>query len=162
MFTEDNMKEMVRQSNLASFPEKPVSPGDSWEFSVDLPLGPMGKGSVKGTYTYVGQEEIEGSATAKIKVEGTVAMKFGEGDEEPKSEEEKQMMEEMKQMGMKITESKMEGTTYFDPAIGAIRLMEMDQSFTMSMKPPGAPGEMSIPIKQKIKMSLKAFEDLED
>ena len=161
ILSEDNMKQMFNQSTLAAFPENPVKPGDSWTFEIPLPLGQMGKGSMTGTYTYNGREEFEGKACAKIKLSGKIAMDFDadEADEE-QPPEVKQALEMMKALGMKIETSNVEGILHFDPSVGAVRSMNTNQNFTMTMKNPADGSSIRMPIKQKVTLKLSGFDDI--
>ncbi len=163
IMSEENMKQMFNQGTLATFPKKPVTPNESWDFKMDVPLGAMGKGAMKGKYTYKGMEAKGGAPCAKIKMLGNLTIELGSAaDGKAENEEMKQVLEMMKKMDMKITSSKIEGMIHFDPGIGAVRAMTTNTAFTMSMKNPADDSRISIPITQKIKMNLSAFEDLKE
>lgn len=154
--SKDSLGQMIRQGALQALPGKPVKPGDSWPFSVDMPLPQLGKVAVNGTYTFVRMSERGGAQCAEITTEGKLTMDLSglgasaSGGNNPLS-----------QLGMKIEGGTMSGTIWFDNTLGMAREMTMTQQMTMSMKNPANPSEsMQIPMTQTITTTLTKVEDL--
>lgn len=159
MMSEDSMKQMMGQASLMATPDRPVKPGDSWEFEVDYPM-PMMKMSMKGKYTYEKDEEVEGAACARLVLAGTLTMDTGA--ETPKKEGESedpqaaQTREMLKAMGFKINESDISGVMHYDFNLGNVAKSEMDMKVTMSMKDPATQQAVSLPMRTKVTQSIKA------
>ncbi len=144
----------IQQSGLQALPAKPVTPGESWPFSVEMPLAGVGKGEVKGTYTFKGVTPHGGVPCAEIAVDGTINFDMssaGAADAE----------NPVAKMGMKIEGGTMKGTIWFDNALGMSRGSDLKQEMTMTMKNPTNPSEtMKLPMKQSITTELTKVEDV--
>ena len=84
MMNEDSMKQMVSQASLMGKPDRPVSPGDSWTFSVEYPM-PMMKLAMKGKYTYEKDELVEGVECARLVLDGQLTMETDAGDDKKRA-----------------------------------------------------------------------------
>jgi hypothetical protein len=62
---------------------------------------------------------------------------------------------------MKIDGGTIKGTTWFDPALGAVREAQFVQSMTIKMNNPTDPGKtMELPMQQTITVKLTGVEDV--
>ncbi len=150
----ESITRTVQQSSLQALPTKPVVAGDSWPFSVDMPMAGIGKGMVKGTYTFKGVTPHDGVPCAEIAVEGTINFDMtpaaGADASSPTAA-----------LGMKIEGGTMKGTIWFDNALGTARGSELNQEMMMSMKNPTKPDEtMKMPMKQAISTKVVKVEDV--
>lgn len=157
MFNKSSLKHMISQGNLMARPDSPVSPGDSWEFSIDYPM-PMMKMSMKGKYTYEKDEEVDGATCARIVIDGTLAMDAADSD--PKKEDEDpqaaQQRERLKAMDFKIQTSSISGTAHYDFDLANITKTDMKIDIVMSMKDPTTQQSVTMPTKSKVTSVLKA------
>ncbi len=97
MFSEESMKSM---SELATFPEEAVNPGDTWSRTGTIKNPATGDMTMDSTFTYVGTEVVDGRELEKLSME--MKMRVGEGGEST----------------VNISDQSSEGTTYFDNASG--------------------------------------------
>ena len=155
LLTPGALNRTMQQSVLQTLPEHPVKPGDSWPYSGELPLLWVGKGSGKGTYTYIGQSRHDGVAWAEIAMTGKIEVDLkapaaGGAAADPTG-----------QLGLRIENGTTEGTIWFDNALGIARSTEIHQEMTLSMNNPAKADETVImPIKQTVRTTLKSVEDL--
>jgi uncharacterized protein YneF (UPF0154 family) len=157
MLNKDSMKQMVSQASLMAQPDRPVSPGDSWTFSIEYPM-PMMKMAMKGKYTYEKDEKINGAECARLVLDGQLTMEADAGDEKKEGEDPQaaQQRELLKSMGFKVSESSIKGVMHYDFAMANVSKTEMDMSLTMSMKDPTTQQPMTMPMKTKVSNTLKA------
>ncbi len=157
MMNEDSMKQMVSQASLMGKPDRPVSPGDSWTFSVEYPM-PMMKLAMKGKYTYEKDELVEGVECARLVLDGQLTMETDAGDDKKESDDPQaaQQLEMLKSMGFKVSESAITGVMHYDFALANVIKTEMDMSLTMTMKDPSTQQAMTLPMKTKVSNTLKA------
>jgi hypothetical protein len=149
---EDSLKKTIEQSSLHALPGGPVKTGDTWDFTVDLPLPQIGHGVLKGKYTYKGMTPHGGVSCAEIAMDGTLSLDMSALNDKPGNP--------IGQLGMKINDSKMNGTVWFDNALGAARGSEIHQEMKLEMNNPAQKGEkLSIPIKQVISTELTKVGD---
>lgn len=149
VFNKDALSKTIEQSGLQSLPNHPIKPGESWSFSVDMPMPQVGTGTVKGTYTYKGTSVHNGVPSAELAVEGKINFAVADGGSNPAA-----------QMGMKIKDGSMSGTIWFDNALGTARDADIHQDMTMTMNNPTKPGEtLTLPMKQTIHTELIKVED---
>lgn len=80
MFSKDGFGQLMKQ-NSATFPEGTVKPGDSWSDSIEVKAPVVGKQTVKTTYTYEGEEVVEGKKLDRLGV--VIEMQFGDGEGQP-------------------------------------------------------------------------------
>jgi hypothetical protein len=128
-------------------PDKPVEVGDSWPYEIEMPAGPMGKIKVNSTFILKGMEDRDKYKCAVMDVLGTFK---GTGGAEPAGP-----------MGqMNIEQGKMQGTSWFDPELGALVESSVDQSMRIKGEMPGAPGgnasapQFTSDISQTVSMKL--------
>ena len=152
IMNKDSMKQMVSQASLMAKPDRPVSPGDSWTFSVEYPM-PMMKLVMMGKYTYEKDESIEGVDCARLVLDGRLTMEADAGEE--KKEGEDPQGELLKSMGFKVSESSMTGVMHYDFALANVIKTEMDMSLTMTMKDPSTQQAMTMPMKTRVSQTLK-------
>jgi hypothetical protein len=128
-------------------PSKPVEVGDTWPFKLDVPTGQMGKLSVNSTVMLKDFENRDGHNCAVMTSVGTFKGSPGEGTPGPMGK-------------MSIEQGKMSGTTWFDPALGALIEMASDQTMHIKGEAPGPAGgkgqaaSFTSDLGQKINMKL--------
>ncbi|HUF62560.1 MAG TPA: DUF6263 family protein [Verrucomicrobiales bacterium] len=150
MFNEEQMKRLVEQSTLMGLPDRPVSAGDTWPFSLDFPLEGAGKMLVKGSYTLKGFEELNGVRCAVIGLLAEIGGEFQaavEGGENPAN------------LQMKLSASDVKGTVHWDNALGAARSSVMDTTLKLETTIPGAAGPVEMEIRQKVSVKLAGVDD---
>jgi hypothetical protein len=95
------------QEQLVVFSDKPVSPGDNWEHSIDADLKGIGKLKGKVTYTYEGDDKVGGRKTVRIGAKTDLSIDLN-----------------LDALGIKLTgtmtTTNSSGTVQFDPAAGRI------------------------------------------
>lgn len=157
MVNKDSMRQMVSQASLMAKPDRPVSPGDSWNFSIEYPM-PMMKMAMKGKYTYEKDETIDGAECARLVLDGQLAMEADDEDEKKDDEDPQaaQQRELLKSMGFKVSESAIKGVMHYDFALANVSKTEMDMSLTMSMLDPSTQQPATMPMKTKVSNTLKA------
>jgi hypothetical protein len=154
LFNKDAVKRMMQQSALKSPAGKPVAKGGSWPFSQELELPGLGKLSIRGFYTYVGDVVRAGVKCAEVKAAAEVSM-----DTTPKAGGADEAAQRLQQMDLKIEEGKMEGVLYYDTAINFTREIEVGHKITLTGKiPDGSGKKLRLPMKQTITMALDRFE----
>jgi hypothetical protein len=161
MFNQDSLKEMMGQNMLMGAPDHPIAKGESWEFTKSVP-NPMMSISTKGQYTYEADAMEDGNKLAIFAFQGKLSSSPPDeaaakpAEEDPKAAQMKQMM---LSMGLKLTDGKMKGKSYFDPALGFLRRAEIETEMTMSLKNPQSGEKMEMPTKQSITLKLTGVED---
>ena len=161
MFSRDGFQQMMKQGSLQAFPGHPVAAGESWPFTNQINMPPIGSVTVKGTYTFKGMVDRGGVSCAEIATEATIAMDMNGEGKAAGGEPEAKVPAAVAAMGMKLIEGTLKGTIWFDPQLGAARDSELVQEITMDMKNPADAGEViSIPLKQTIKTTLTKVADL--
>lgn len=154
LFNREAVKRMMQQSALKSPPGKPVNKGGSWPFSQELALPGLGKLSIRGFYTYVGDVVRDGVKLAEVKAAAEVSM-----DTTPQAGAEDEAAARLQQMQLKIEQGKMEGTLYYDAEIDFTRKIEVNHNITLTGKIPDGSGKsLRLPMKQTITMVLDRFE----
>jgi hypothetical protein len=117
---------------------------------------PMMKMTLKGKYTYEKDEELEGDACARLKLEGELLMEAGDvEDEAGENPEVAQARAALKAFGLKLGESKIEGVSHYSYAMSNIRRSTVELKMTMSMKDPTTQENMVMPIETKVLSTLK-------
>ena len=154
LFNREAVKRMMQQSALKSPAGRAVQKGGSWPFSQELELPGLGKLSIRGFYTYVGDTVRNGVKCAEVKAAAEVSMdtsrQAGAGDE---------AAQRLQQMQLKIEEGKMDGMLYYDTAINFTREIEVGHKITLTGKIPDGSGKtLRLPMRQKITMTLDRFE----
>ncbi|MEZ5301270.1 MAG: hypothetical protein R3F11_11550 [Verrucomicrobiales bacterium] len=122
-------------------PEKPVEVGGKWSSKSDIAMPGAGKTEVNADYLMEGREEKGGANCAKIISAGTIKGNFAAGDGEGAAPQ------------IKISDSTMEGMTWWDEKIGAPRASETTMDLKMDVS-----GQV-MKAKQKMTASLLKFED---
>ncbi len=119
MFSDDYFKQIVDYQK--ALPPKPVKPGDTWPVMTDLSMGPMGQIKADFTYTYKGTEEREKRSCALMEFTGTLTLKAVPTNTGP--------------MGttVNIESGTMTGKSWFDPELGSMVEVDMDQNLTMKV-----------------------------
>ena len=152
MYSRASLTEMLQQGGLYSMPGKPVSPGDTWPFSMHLELPGLGKVSVNGNYTFKGMTDHSGAICAEIEASGTLSLDLadsaGKGDSELAS------------LGAAVTGGTLKGSVWFDPQLGCARDAQLVHELTMTMQSPSDPTvKITIPTTQRIRATISKVED---
>jgi hypothetical protein len=129
MFTEESMKGMAE---IATFPEKPLKPGDTWTRTATMKNPVTGDMITETTFRYVGSEVRDGRKLEKIGME--TKMRFGEGGK----------------VEMKITDQSGEGTLYFDNAAGQFVSSESKSKIKMKISVLGQEMKQEMEILSKV------------
>ena len=117
MFSEEGLKQMTGSQGMAVLPEKAIAVGHTWSQQTGMDMAMLGKIAVKYTYKYEGIEKRDGKELEKIA--HTLEMDISPQKDKPQPFE------------VKMTDQKMQGTTYFDNEAG--RLVENKTGGTMKM-----------------------------
>ena len=129
---------MLRQA-ATTFPTTQVKNGDTWtnSFSADNPLG---KQLVETTYTYVGEETVEGKLLDRIDI--VLKMSFGKVENEA-----------LPGAKIKIKKQNSRGSMYFDSSRGQMSKSHIDQDMEMEI----TVGENTITqiLKMKVDVLIK-------
>ena len=163
MFNKEMIAQSYNQASLKALPGKPVKPGDSWPYSVTMNLPQMGSIVLTGKYTFKGMAQHGGASCAELTEDGTVSMKIslppgaaaaaganaGAAPAAPAPQ--------VPAMGGGGT---LQGTVWFDPALGMARESQFKQTMTIRMANPTKPdATMEIPTTQVITVTLASVED---
>ena len=153
IFNREAVKRMMQQSALRSPRGIVMKPGDSWPFSNDLLLPGIGKLVIRGNYIFKQMVEHKGVQCAEVTAKADINVDLQAMD---KADEKNLAL--MQQMNLKVQEGKMDGTIFYDSAIQFPREIKMTQSILLSAKIPNGPkGEIRLPMKQTIGMTLDSF-----
>jgi hypothetical protein len=107
--SEDALKKSVREL-MAFLPDRPVKEGETWERTVEQPLGALGTLRETRTYKLEGKEDVGGKKVDKISFTSAVDYKPGKAD--------KVLAYHVVSGEMKAEEAK--GTVLFDAAAGRV------------------------------------------
>jgi hypothetical protein len=114
-------QKVAEQEHFIIFSEKPVAPGDNWDFSYEVPLKGVGKITGKSTYTYEGNDKVGDRKTVRIGVKSDLSIDF-----------------DMEILGVKLTgtmtTTNATGTAQFDPAAGRILSSKNTSSMSGPLK----------------------------
>jgi hypothetical protein len=152
MYSRASLTEMLQQGGLYSMPGKPVSPGDSWPFSMQVELPGLGKVSVNGNYIFKGMTDHNGTICAEIAASGTLSLVLADsGDKDP----------ELASLGAAVTSGTLKGSVWFDPQLGCARDTQLVHELTMTMQSPSDPTvKVTIPTTQRISATISKVEDV--
>jgi hypothetical protein len=132
-FGKGELEAMAKQS-AELMPGKDVSPGDSWDAEVKLPLGGLGNDlSLMYTLKLEGIEEIDGKSIARISITG----RMKEGDED------------VEQGALAVEAKKITGLMLFDIELGQPTEMSTTVELEMAL-PAGVPVEEGAPGKMPV------------
>jgi hypothetical protein len=119
MFNEDYFKQIVEFGK--HFPSKPVKPGDSWPVKTQIAMGPLGFVVADLNYTFKGLEQHEKRNCAAIDFTGTLTSKPPTNGAAPAA------------TTMNLEKGTMSGKTWFDPDLGMVVDLAMDQDLMMKV-----------------------------
>lgn len=139
-FGEDYFRQIADFSR--GLPPKPVTIGDTWPLKLDLPAGPMGKININATVMHKGFEDQDGHRCAVLDSVGT--LKGGSAGGGPTGK-------------MNIEQGKLNGTTWFDPELGAMINSSSEQHMRIKGEMPGPQGggsQFTSDIAQKVSLKL--------
>jgi hypothetical protein len=132
LLSKESLTQMMKQSGV-QFPEGPVQRGQTWTETAETNSPATGKQVVKTTYTYLGEEEVDGRKLDKIGV--ALEMEFLGGPEEVK---------------LKVTDQKSNGVLYFDNVAGELVKSTMDQMMKMDIQAGGNAIQQTIETKVNV------------
>lgn len=112
----DGIVQLMRQSSL-EFPEKAVQPGDAWTSTTKLGTVLLGRQSATRTYTYAGQETVEGRTLERINIRDRV-----------------DFAEAMGAVQMKVNEQNSEGHLLFDNERGELVRLETESRYDVEIR----------------------------
>jgi hypothetical protein len=111
-------------------PTQPVEPRQTWPFSMEVPLGPMGKLKVDSRITFTGWEDRERHRCAVLKTTASL-----------KGTPSREAAPAPGPMGkLSFKDGKSSGTAYFDPEFGAPIESMAEQSLRLTGEAPAPPG----------------------
>lgn len=149
MFSEEMLRQTMKGS-LQAFPQQPVAPGATWPFVHEMTMPQMGKVAVRGTYKFTGLVDRAGAKCAELATDAKLTMDLSG-----------LAANQGAALGMKMTDGTLQGTIWFDPALGMTREAVLVQDLTLSMKSPLDPAAVIVvPMKQTITMKLTKVEDV--
>lgn len=151
MFSEEALEKMYGFDMKTMLPDKPVKAGDSWTFTQEIPMGPLGKLEFDGTYTLRGTTDIDGSTFAVINMKAS--MEMGNDADDASNDDTAEDPAAAMMAQIKMTDTKFDGTLLWDMKENFIHSFTMDQSMTMTMPNPGDP-ENVITIPSKTSQSI--------
>jgi hypothetical protein len=153
MYSRSALTEMLQQGGLYSMPGKPVSPGDTWPFNLQLELPGLGKVSVNGNYTFKGMTDHNGTICAEIVASGTLTLVLADVAAKGDSE--------LAALGAAVTGGTVKGSVWFDPQLGCARDTQLVHELTMTMQDPSDPSvKITIPTTQRINATISKVEDV--
>jgi hypothetical protein len=115
LLNKETLTQMMKESAI-SFPTEGVRVGDSWTEKVTTKAPVSGTQTVNTTYTYLGEEEVDGRVLDKIGV--ALKMEFGDAPAE---------------VQLKITEQVSDGALYFDNVAGEFVRSSLNQKMKMDV-----------------------------
>jgi hypothetical protein len=121
VLSEEALKRSVREA-LAFLPDRPVKENETWERSIDAPLGPLGSLRMTNTYKLEGKEDVGGKKVEKITY--TTALDYKPG------KPEKELPYHVVTGDLKAEDAK--GTVHFDAAAG--RLVQSESKVSLKGK----------------------------
>jgi hypothetical protein len=131
MLSKETLTQMMKESAV-NFPLEGVRSGQSWTETLTMKTPVSGTQTVNTTYTYLGEEEVDGRVLDKIGI--ALTMEFGDVPAE---------------VQLKITEQDSNGVLYFDNVAGEF----VRSNLTQKMKMDVTAGENAI--KQTIETDVK-------
>jgi len=137
--SEEGMKQMTGAQGMAVVPEKPVSVGDTWTQQAGMDMPMLGKIAVKYTYKYEGTEKRGGQELEKIA--HTLEMDISPQKDKPQP------------FQIKMTDQKMQGTTYFDGQAGRLVENKTEGTLKMSITAAGQEIEQEIDMSQTLRLA---------
>ncbi len=145
----------------ASLPGNTVKPGDTWSTDRELAAGSYGAMMADLTFTYTGDEEMDGHPVAVIETVGKFA---GEVDLEAAGVGSGDTAGGLGPVSaIQIDESTISGKLCFDKALGIQRYSEQSMDLTITMPNPlGGEAPMTVPMKQKTVIHLDSVADIKE
>ena len=154
LFSPEIIKNFFQQTMLRSPKSVSLKPGDTWPLSQEIQLPGFGKLLISGAYKFVGMSDFEGTPCAEIAVDASFGL------EPPKAitqdlQDNDRFDTLSRQMRLKVNDSAMTGTIFFDPAISFPRALSMSQSLTIDAKvPDGTANVIKMPMRQTLSVRL--------
>ncbi len=154
--TKDSILQLMKQGMLQTYPGHPVKPGDQWQMDTTVDLPQMGKIAIIGTHTLKSVETHDGARSAQIVTDAKMSINPSD-----KPAAEGAPANPLAAMNVKLEDSSLSGTTWFDLDLGIARSADFNQSFTMTMNNPTDPSKsLRVPMKQVIRLKLNKVEDI--
>jgi len=145
ILSEDMLKKSVREL-MAFVPDRPVKENDTWERSIEKPLGALGPLRETRTYKLEAKTDFGGTKVDKITFTTAVDYKPGKPD--------KTLPYHVISGEMKVEEAK--GTVFFDPAAGRVVQIESQLKLRgrMVLSSSGANVDMAVEQEQTTKVAI--------
>lgn len=160
LFSPEAIKQLIDRTTLRSPKGVGLKPGESWPLSQEIPMPGLGKLLVSGTYKFVKMTDFEGSQCAEIAVSATIGI-VPPGPAQLDLSDGDGFNTLSRQMRLKINDSTMTGTIFFDPAISFPRGLNISQALTIDAKvPDGTNDAIKMPMKQSISVKLVEMADV--
>lgn len=160
LFGAESIKRLFEQSMLRTPKGAAPKAGDSWPLSQEIKLPGLGKLIFTGSYSLVGMSDFDGRPCAQIAVSATIS-------QEPPERVIQDLQDDdrfdtlSRQMKLKLPDSTVKGTIYFDPAISFPRGISLTQVLNIEAKiPDGTANVIKMPIKQSISIRLAEMTDV--
>ena len=150
MFSEQTVTHMYEYMFKHGLPDKAISVSDTWSSSYDMPVGALGKMSMRIDSTFTGMEEQGGRECAAVTFSGTMSGEMEGADQ-------------LAGMRMSFKDGDIAGKRYVDPKFGlsVSSLTDLTLTAEMTMPTPGGAGQTTtMTIKQHRSMTLKGIADM--
>lgn len=160
LFSPAAVKELINRTILRPPNGVAMKPGDSWPLSQEIPMPGLGKLLVSGSYKLVKMTDFEGHPCVEIAVSATFATEpLGASRLDQSDNDGFDSLS--RQMRLKINDSMMTGTIFYDPAISFPRSLNISQTLTIDAKvPDGTNNAIKMPMKQTISVKLAEMADV--
>ena len=146
MLSKEYLEQIFHANLTQALPENAVVKGDKWDVEYSQKIPDMGSVKVSGKMSHDGADEIDGQKCVKLGNNLKMEIDLSGIDENANPA--------MAAMAMRIEDGKMEGSTWWDPALGYARKAAFTQTMTMSMKNPETGEKMTIPMVQSIETTV--------
>lgn len=117
MFSEEGMKNMVRESSLA-LPKEELEKGKSWTRQTKIPMPPLGTMTLDKNYTYQGPETKDGKNLERINLATKVDIQLTPANN----------------IEMKVQSQEGQGSFFFDNASGRVAESNVSEKIEMVFK----------------------------
>jgi hypothetical protein len=143
----DEAAVLETQQQFLELPDKPVSPGDTWETSYEIKLPSLGTFKAKTKYRYVGPDKVDERTTAKIQATTDMTVDID-------------LKTDMAEATGKLSTTMSSATIQFDVERG--RVLSIDDNFGLegSMTVTAGGNMIDIQQKQTQKISVRLLDKL--
>jgi hypothetical protein len=149
----EQIKQMVRSSLSEGFPDEAVSPGDSWTYTLKIPIPGVGDMVFDVEYRYRNDRFIEDRSCAIVDVKGALK---AESMAPPSGGDPGAVLRA--DDGFK--KGSLEGVVAVDKILRVIQESEITLDMVMKMPSPLGQDEVTIPMRQETSTNLLSFREL--